>query len=84
MYKRQVVPLLEQISSVAEVEAMGGKSEYYKIELQSDEMAQYQVTMNDVSTCLLYTSEDRGRQRRYLNSIRDKAYQIKELSDKLF
>lgn len=28
--------------------------------------------------------EDRGRQRRYLNSIRDKAYQIKELSDKLF
>ena len=31
-----VVPLLEQISSVAEVEAMGGKSEYYKIELQSD------------------------------------------------
>ena len=26
-----VVPLLEQISSVAEVEAMGGKSEYYKL-----------------------------------------------------
>ena len=47
-----VVPLLEQISSVAEVEAMGGKSEYYKIELQSDEMAQYQVTMSDVSTAM--------------------------------
>ena len=28
--------------------------------------------------------EDRGQQRKYLNSIRDKAYQIKELSDKLF
>ncbi|MCD7906785.1 MAG: efflux RND transporter permease subunit [Clostridium sp.] len=47
-----VVPLLEQISSVAEVEAMGGSSQYYKIELQSDEMAQYQITMSDVASAM--------------------------------
>ncbi len=47
-----VVPLLEQISSVAEVEAMGGTSNYYKIELQSDLMEQYQVTISDISSAM--------------------------------
>lgn len=47
-----VVPLLEQITSVAEVSAMGGSSEYYKIELQSDAMAQYQVTMSNITSAM--------------------------------
>lgn len=47
-----VVPLLEQIASVAEVSAMGGSSEYYKIELQSDAMAQYQVTMGNITSAM--------------------------------
>lgn len=47
-----VVPLLEQISSVTDVEAMGGSSEYYRIELQSDEMAQYGLTMSDITSAM--------------------------------
>ena len=47
-----VVPLLEQISSVTDVEAMGGSSEYYRIELQSDEMAQYGLTMSDIPSAM--------------------------------
>lgn len=47
-----IVPQLEQISSVAEVEAMGGTSEYYRIELKSDEMEQNQVTMSDIKSAM--------------------------------
>lgn len=47
-----IVPLLEQISSVADVEAMGGSSDYYKIELQSDEMDQYGLTMSDITSAM--------------------------------
>lgn len=47
-----VVPEFEQLGSVAEVEAMGGSSEYIKIELQSDRMKQYQVTMSDIKSAM--------------------------------
>ena len=47
-----VVPLLEQISSVASVESMGGSSEYYRIELKSDEMDQYGLTMGDITSAM--------------------------------
>lgn len=47
-----VVPELEKLSSVAEVAAMGGSSEYVKIELQSDMMKQYQVTMSDIASAM--------------------------------
>lgn len=57
-----VVPELEQISSVAEVEATGGTSEYYRIELMSDEMDQNQVTMSDIKSAMssanLYEAEE--------------------------
>ena len=47
-----IVPELEKLSSVAEVEAMGGSSEYIKIELQSELMDQYQVTMSEVASAM--------------------------------
>lgn len=47
-----VVPELEKLSSVAEVAAMGGSSEYVKIELLSDLMKQYQVTMSDIASAM--------------------------------
>lgn len=49
---QKVVPELEKISSVAEVETMGGSSEYVSVELMSDMMAQYGVTMNDVVSAI--------------------------------
>lgn len=45
---QKIVPELERISSVTNVEAMGGKSGYVSVELQSDKMAQYHVTMTQV------------------------------------
>lgn len=47
-----IVPEFEQLGSVAEVEAMGGSSEYIRIELQSDMMKQYQVTVSDIKTAM--------------------------------
>lgn len=47
-----IVPELERLSTVAEVETMGGSSEYIKIELQSDLMKQYQVTMSDITSAM--------------------------------
>lgn len=47
-----IVPELERLSTVAEVETMGGSSEYIKAELQSDLMKQYQVTMSDISSAM--------------------------------
>jgi len=47
-----IVPEFEKISSIAEVEASGGASKYIKIELQSDKMEQYQVTMDEIKTAM--------------------------------
>lgn len=47
-----IVPELERISSVASVESMGGSSEYIKVELQTDRMEQYQVTMSDITSAM--------------------------------
>ena len=47
-----VVPEFEKIASIAEVDAMGGSSEYVKIELQSEKMAQYKVTMSQAASAI--------------------------------
>ena len=49
---QNVVPEFEKISSIAEVDAMGGTSEYVKIELQSEKMSQYKVTMSQISSAI--------------------------------
>ena len=49
---QKVVPELKKISSVADVEAMGGSSEYIRIELQSEKMAQYKVTVDQITSAL--------------------------------
>ncbi len=49
---QNIVPEFERISSVAEVSAMGGSSEYVKIELLSEKMEQYGLTMNDVTSAI--------------------------------
>lgn len=41
---QNVVPVLEQISTVAEGSSMGGSSEYIRVELKPEKMKQYQVT----------------------------------------
>ncbi len=45
---QNIVPALEQLSTAADVEAMGGSSEYIRVELKSDMMKQYQVTMDSI------------------------------------
>lgn len=45
-----IVPELERISSVAEVESRGGNEEYIKIELIPEKMAQYGVTMSSIAS----------------------------------
>lgn len=50
--EQTIVPEFEKIPSIAEVEAVGGSSEYIKIELQSEKMAQYKVTMSQVNTAM--------------------------------
>lgn len=49
---QNVVPLLEQLSTVAEVESRGGSSEYIKVELQSDKMKQYKVTVDQIASAM--------------------------------
>lgn len=49
---QKVVPELEKLSSVADVEAMGGSSEYVKVELRSERMAQYKVTMSQITSAI--------------------------------
>lgn len=49
---QKIVPELEKLSTVASVDAMGGSSEYVKVELQSDQMKQYHVTMNNIITAM--------------------------------
>ena len=47
-----IVPEFERLSTVAEVETRGGSSEYIKIELDSELMKQYHVTMSDISSAM--------------------------------
>ncbi len=47
-----ITPELERLSTVAEVETRGGSSEYIKIELESELMKQYHVTMSDISSAM--------------------------------
>ena len=49
---QKIVPEFEKITSVADVEAMGGSSEYIKIELQSEKMAQYKLTMDQIKSAM--------------------------------
>ncbi len=49
---QQIVPELERISSIANIETMGGSSQYVKIELQSEKMDQYGITMSDVANAI--------------------------------
>ena len=47
---QKIVPELEKLSTVAEVSTMGGSSEYIKIELMSDMMDQYNVSISDIKS----------------------------------
>ncbi|MDD3253965.1 MAG: efflux RND transporter permease subunit [Lachnospiraceae bacterium] len=47
-----IVPEFEKLSTVAEVSAMGGSSNYYRLELQSDMMKQYHVTIDDIASAM--------------------------------
>ena len=49
---QKIVPEFEKITSVADVEAMGGSSEYIMIELQPEKMAQYKLTMNQIKSAM--------------------------------
>lgn len=49
---QQIVPELERISTIANIETMGGSSKYVKIELQSEKMDLYGLTMSDVSNAI--------------------------------
>ena len=47
-----IVPELERLSTVAEVETRGGSSEYIRVELNSELMNQYHVTMSDITSAM--------------------------------
>ena len=47
-----IVPEFEKLSTVAEVSMRGGSSTYIKVELQSDKMAQYGVTMSSIVSAM--------------------------------
>lgn len=49
---QKIVPELEKLSTVAEVSTMGGSSEYIKIELMSDMMDQYNVSISDIKSVM--------------------------------
>ena len=49
---QKIVPELEKLSTVAEVSTMGGSSEYIKIELMSDMMEQYNVSISDITSAM--------------------------------
>lgn len=52
-YVDQVVtPEFERLATVAEVETMGGSSEYIRAELQPEMMEQYHVTINDITSAM--------------------------------
>ena len=47
-----VVPEIERISGVSQVEMRGGSREYVRVLLREEEMEQYGVTMNDVANAI--------------------------------
>ncbi|HIT65152.1 MAG TPA: efflux RND transporter permease subunit [Candidatus Ventrimonas merdavium] len=49
---QKIVPELEKLSTVAEVESMGGSSQYVKVELMSDMMAQYGLSISDITSAM--------------------------------
>ena len=49
---QKIVPELEKLSTVTEVSTMGGSSEYIKIELMSDMMDQYNVSISDIKSAM--------------------------------
>ena len=49
---QKIVPELEKLSTVAEVSTMGGSSEYIKIELMSDMMDQYNMSISDIKSAM--------------------------------
>ena len=49
---QKIVPELEKLGSIADVSTMGGNSEYIRVELQSDAMEQYQVTMSNITSAI--------------------------------
>ena len=49
---QKIVPELEKLTAVAEVSTMGGSSEYIKIELMSDMMDQYNVSISDIKSAM--------------------------------
>ena len=53
---QKIVPELEKLSTVAEVSTMGGSSEYIKIELMSDMMDQYNVSISDIKSAMSATN----------------------------
>ena len=53
---QNITPVFEQLSTVAQVESMGGSSEYVKVELDPVKMNQYKVTVDQI-TSAMETSE---------------------------
>lgn len=49
---QKIVPELEKLSTVAEVSVRGGNSQYVKVELKSDMMAQYGVTLSNITSAM--------------------------------
>lgn len=49
---QKIVPELEKLGSIADVSTMGGNSEYIRVELRSDAMEQYQVTMSNITSAM--------------------------------
>ncbi|MDO4269017.1 MAG: efflux RND transporter permease subunit, partial [Eubacteriales bacterium] len=49
---QNIVPVLEQLSTVAEVSSMGGSSEYIRVELKPEKMKQYQVTTSLITSAI--------------------------------
>ena len=49
---QKIVPELEKLSTMAEVSTMGGSSQYIKIELMSDMMDQYNVSISDIKSAM--------------------------------
>lgn len=49
---QKIVPELEKLSTVAEVSMRGGKSQYIRVELKSEMMAQYGVSINNITSAM--------------------------------
>lgn len=47
-----ILPEIEKLSTVAEVSMRGGSSKYIKVELKSDCMEQYGVSLNDITSAM--------------------------------